>query len=103
VLHQAASFGTVPIFPRIGDFVDLCEDEGLRGHHYAPGDAAQMAEAMAAALSDLGAAQAMANGNRAASMGMPFSEVVAFHVDRIAGFAHSARVAGGAQPAAGSS
>lgn len=84
VLHQTASYGAVPVFPRIGDFVDLCEDEGLRGFHYTPGDATEMAWAMQMALLDTDAADRLALDNRTASMGMPFSQVIDFHVQRIA-------------------
>ncbi len=84
VLHQTASYGAVPVFPRIGDFVDLCRDEGLTGAHYAPGDTAGMAAAMAAMLRDLPGAESIAAANRDAALGMPFSAVVDFHVRRLA-------------------
>lgn len=87
VLHQTASYGAVPVFPRIGDFVGLCEDEGLRGLHYTPGDATEMALAMQMALLDTDAADRLALDNRATSMGMPFSQVIDFHVQKIASLA----------------
>ncbi len=83
VLHQTASYGAVPVFPRIGDFVDLCRDEGLSGAHYAALDASDMARAMAEMLRDTEAAQDIANRNRDAAQGMPFSDVVGFHVARL--------------------
>ena len=83
VLHQTASYGALPVFPRIGDFVDLCEDEGLSGAHYEPLDAADMARAMEAALRDLDGAQAIADGNARAAGAMPLSQVAAFHVARL--------------------
>jgi glycosyltransferase involved in cell wall biosynthesis len=83
VLHQTASYGATPIFPHIGDFVDLCRDEGLEGYHYTPGSAADMAQAMAKALSDPAAAESLAHANRKAAQGMPFSEVVGFHMGRL--------------------
>ncbi|MBT8410251.1 MAG: glycosyltransferase, partial [Octadecabacter sp.] len=43
VLHQTASYGTVPVFPRIGDFVDVCEDEGITGVNYVAQNAKDMA------------------------------------------------------------
>ncbi|MBD3679862.1 MAG: glycosyltransferase [Rhodobacteraceae bacterium] len=82
VLHQAASYGTVPVFPRIGDFVDLCQDEGLTGENYAPGDAPGMAAAIARLLRDGELAAEIAEGNRLASLGMPFSQVIEFHVEK---------------------
>lgn len=83
VLHQAASLGVVPVFPHIGDFVDLCRDEGLSGAHFTPGDAQDMADAMARMLDDLPAAQAVADTNRVAATQMPIADVAAFHVGQI--------------------
>jgi glycosyltransferase involved in cell wall biosynthesis len=84
VLHQTASYGAVPVFPHIGDFVDVCRDEGLSGFNYAPGQSAAMADAIRHALVDQPAAAAIAQANRDAALGMPLAEVAAFHVDRIA-------------------
>jgi glycosyltransferase involved in cell wall biosynthesis len=83
VLHQTACYGATPVFPYIGDFVDLCRDEGLEGYHYAPGSAVEMAAAMARALDEPLAAEALARSNREAALGMPMAEVVAFHVDKL--------------------
>ena len=84
VLHQTASHGAVPVFPRIGDFIDICEDEGIHGLNYKPQDAFDMAEQMHIGLTDAAAAQAMATSNHVAALGFPFSRVVAFHVEKIA-------------------
>jgi glycosyltransferase involved in cell wall biosynthesis len=84
VLHQTASYGTVPVFPRIGDFVDVCRDEGLDGANYAPGDAEGMAEAIAGLLADPEAADRIALANRAAAVGMPISEVAEVHMRQMA-------------------
>ncbi len=84
VLHQTASYGATPIFPHIGDFVDVCRDEGLEGYHYAPGDARDMARVIAAALSNPEAAETMARANRDAAQGMPFSDVIGFHMKKLA-------------------
>lgn len=83
VLHQTASYGALPIFPHIGDFEDLCRDEGLDGYHYAPGSAAGMAAAMMRALDDPSAAEALARSNRKAAQGMPMAQVIAFHIDKL--------------------
>lgn len=91
VLHQTASYGALPVFPQIGDFVDVCRDEGLAGFNYAPGDAQGMAAAMARALTDPPAAEAVARANRQAALGMPMSEVAAFHSARMAGLARRRR------------
>jgi glycosyltransferase involved in cell wall biosynthesis len=83
VLHQTASYGAVPVFPHIGDFADICRDEGLEGYHYAPGSADDMADAMVHALSQPQAAEAIAMANQKAALGMPFSQVIAFHMDQL--------------------
>jgi glycosyltransferase involved in cell wall biosynthesis len=83
VLHQTASYGTVPVFPRIGDFVDVCRDEGLDGANYAPGDALGMAEAIAGLLANAEAADRLAQSNRAAAIGMPISEVADVHMRQL--------------------
>ncbi len=83
VLHQTACYGTVPVFPNIGDFVDVCRDEGLNGANYLPDDAADMARAMQACLGDVDAANKLAIDNKIASLERPLSEVVAFHIERL--------------------
>ena len=83
VLHQTASYGAVPVFPHIGDFVDLCRDEGLAGVNYTPNDASEMAASMAKLIRNPARAENLAQANRSAAMGMPFSDVIKFHVDRI--------------------
>ncbi|MFW2590236.1 glycosyltransferase [Sagittula sp. SSi028] len=80
VLHQAASYETVPVFPNIGDFIDVCEHEGLRGVNYTPGNPTDMAWAMRRALDDLDSAQTLAENNRIASQDIPLSQVARFHV-----------------------
>lgn len=84
VLHQTASYGTVPVFPRIGDFVDVCEDEGITGVNYAAQNAKDMARQMQAALDDLAGSQKMANSNRDAAQGFPFEKVIDFHLQQLA-------------------
>ena len=91
VLHQTASYGAAPVFPYIGDFVDVCRDEGLDGYHYAPGSAVGMAGAMVEALSQPQAAESLAMANQKAALGMPFSEVIAFHMDKINEILYSRR------------
>ncbi|MFO1201462.1 MAG: glycosyltransferase [Tabrizicola sp.] len=84
VLHQTACYGAVPVFPRIGDFVDVCRDEGLDGHNYAPGNAAGMAEAIAGFLADPESSDRLARSNRAAALGMPISDVAEVHMQQLA-------------------
>lgn len=83
VLHQAASYGAVPVFPQIGDFIDICRDEGLSGAHYQVSNSASMAKAMRNMLRDLVAAQTVADSNLEVSQEMPFAEIVDFHVQRL--------------------
>lgn len=83
VLHQTACYGTVPVFPRIGDFVDVCEDEGISGVNYTAQDANDMAAQMQRALLDETGSQSMVDRNRDAAMGFPFEKVVEFHVRQL--------------------
>ncbi|MDE9450236.1 glycosyltransferase [Aliiroseovarius sp. Z3] len=83
VLHQTACYGAVPVFPAIGDFVDVCRDEGLAGANYAPENASEMAGAMRRILGDPTEANRLAKANKEASMELPLSKVVEFHVDRL--------------------
>ncbi len=80
VLHQTACYGTLPVFPYIGDFVDVCRDEGLAGANYLPNDPDDMALAMSNMLLDPKRAETLSESNRVAVMGMPFSNVIDFHV-----------------------
>lgn len=83
VLHQTASYGAVPVFPRIGDFVDVCRDEGIRGANYSSQDPQDMADQMLLALQNPEGAQKVADSNRAAANGFPFAKVIDFHVTKI--------------------
>jgi glycosyltransferase involved in cell wall biosynthesis len=83
VLHQTANYCTVPVFPSIGDFVDVSRDEGLTGANYTVDDPIDMARAMKDVLGDLERSQDTADANRRASLTMPLSEVAHFHVSRL--------------------
>jgi glycosyltransferase involved in cell wall biosynthesis len=83
VLHQAASLGAVPVFPRIGDFVDLCEDEGLSGGHFTPGDADALAEVMHDLLTQTARAERIAQANRRAVDAIPMTDIAAWHVAKL--------------------
>ncbi|MCU4655221.1 glycosyltransferase [Roseibacterium sp. SDUM158016] len=83
VLHQAASLGAVPVFPRIGDFVDLCDDEGLTGGHFTPGDADALARAMRDLLADTAEAERIARANRRAVEAIPMADIAAWHVAKL--------------------
>lgn len=83
VMHQAASYGAIPIYPLIGDFVDLHEHEGLTGGHFSPANPTEMAAAISVLLSNPGDACAIAGANYRAVMQIPFSEIIQFHVARL--------------------
>ncbi len=82
VLHQTACYGTLPVFPHIGDFVDVCRDEGFAGANYLPNDAKGMASAISNMLMNPKRAESIAEANRVAASGMPFSNVVDFHISQ---------------------
>ena len=98
VLHQTAGYGAFPVFPKIGDFVDICRDEGIEGAHYTPGDAQDMARAMAAALKNTAGTEKVALANLTAARGMPFADVVDVHVRRIARKTNGSPVPATVQP-----
>lgn len=83
VLHQTASYGAVPIFPAIGDFVDICKNEGLSGQNYEADNASDMAAAIKAIIDNPARAKAIGEANRLAAQEMPMSEIVDFHINRI--------------------
>ncbi len=85
VLHQCASYGAVPVFPKIGDFVELCEREGLAGFNYEPDNAASMAQKMREALQQVERSKAMAQQNLDAVNEFPMSRVVQYHMDMLVG------------------
>ena len=87
VLHQTASYGAAPVFPSIGDFVDVCREEGLGGFNYLPNDANDMARVMIHALENPGTAEQVANSNKEASLELPLAKVAEFHVRGMTEFA----------------
>ncbi len=80
VLHQAAVFGTPPMYPLIGDFVDVTEREGLTGFHYKPFDQTSLEQAIEEALSSDEAAQVMADNNVKASATVTMDTVAAIQL-----------------------
>jgi len=93
VLHQACAYGTVPVFPNIGDFVEVAKGEGVRGYHYEPNDVGSMAAALGTALRAPAELDALAASNLAAADHMPFSKVIAHHMDQVAARAQNAKPA----------
>ncbi|WP_208544599.1 glycosyltransferase [Rathayibacter sp. VKM Ac-2759] len=80
VLHQAGEYGRAAVLPRIGDLVDIIEEEGFRGVYFEPGDPASLADALAEVLEDSDLRDALGRRNLDAATGIPMSEVVQWHV-----------------------
>ena len=86
VLHQAGEYGRAAVLPRIGDLVDILEEEGFRGVYFEPGDSQSLADALAAVLDDPALRTELGRRNFAAASGIPMSEVVQWqlvHVRRV--------------------
>lgn len=83
VLHQAGEYGRAAVLPRIGDLVDIVEEEGFRGVYFEPGDVTSLADALAKVLDDPALQEALGRRNFAAATGIPMSEVVQWHVAHI--------------------
>lgn len=80
VLHQAGEFGRATVLPRIGELVDVIEDEGFAGEYFDPGDAAGLAAALERVLDDDGRRAELERRNRAAALGVGLSDVVHWHL-----------------------
>lgn len=83
VLHQAGEYGRAAVLPRIGDLVDIIEEEGFQGVYFEPGDAVSLADALAEVLDDPARREAIGRRNFAAAAGIPLSEVAQWHVAHI--------------------
>ena len=79
-LHQAGEYGRAAVLPRIGDLVDIIEEEGFRGVYFEPGDPNSLADALATVLDDPGLQVELGRQNFAAAAGIPMSEVVHWHL-----------------------
>jgi glycosyltransferase involved in cell wall biosynthesis len=80
VLHQAGEYGRAAVLPRIGDLVDIIEEEGFQGVYFTPGDCTSLADALAQVLDDPTLRIALGRRNFAAASGIPMSEVVHWHL-----------------------
>ncbi|MFJ4037521.1 glycosyltransferase [Microbacterium sp. NPDC090007] len=83
VLHQAGEYGRAAVLPRIGDLVDVIEEEGFQGVYFEPGDVTSLADALATVLDDPERRQMIGRRNFAAASGVPMSEVVQWHLAHI--------------------
>lgn len=80
VLHQAGEYGRAAVLPRIGDLVDIIEEEGFAGVYFLPGDAVSLADALAEVLDDPARRVELGERNLAAAAGIPIREVAHWHV-----------------------
>src|SRR5664279_1669170 len=80
VLHQAGEYGRAAVLPRIGDLVDIIEEEGFQGVYFTPGDTESLADALAKVLDDPELRVSLGRNNFAAASGIPMSEVVHWHL-----------------------
>ena len=83
VLHQAGEYGRAAVLPRIGDLIDIIEEEGFLGVYFEPGDATSLADALAEVLDDPEQRVSLGRRNFAAASGIPMSEVVHWHLIHI--------------------
>lgn len=83
VLHQAGEYGRAAVLPRIGDLVDIIEEEGFVGVYFEPGDATSLADALAEVLDDADMRDRIGRQNFAAASGVPMAEVVQWHIAHI--------------------
>jgi glycosyltransferase involved in cell wall biosynthesis len=91
VLHQAGEYGRAAVLPRIGDLIDIIEEEGFRGVYFEAGDASSLADAIAEVLDDPELRVSLGKTNFAAAAGIPMAEVVHWHIVHIERLLHSRR------------
>lgn len=80
VLHQAGEYGRAAVLPRIGDLVDIIEEEGFQGEYFLPEDSASLATALHRVLDDDALREQMGRRNFLAASGIPMSEVIDWHL-----------------------
>ncbi len=85
VLHQAATFGTTPIYPLMGDFIDVTQREGLKGFNYIPLDEDSLMQTIDKALSMPEKAQQIADSNLSVSKVLSMDIIAAMHMRLLEG------------------
>lgn len=83
VLHQVCSYGAVPVYPMIGEFIDLSSDEGIKGFEFEAGDVDSLTAALRSALECEDSLEQIALNNANASQELSIADVASFHVDKI--------------------
>ena len=88
-LHQAGAYGRAAVVPRIGDFVDLIEEEGFAGEIFNPASTESLAAALMKVLGSDARREELGQANYAAATCLPLSEVVQWHVLQFENMAYS--------------
>jgi len=80
VLHQAGTYGRAAVIPRIGDFIEVIEEEGFMGEYFEPDNHLEMADALSKLLDDPTRREELGRRNYLAASGIPMSEVIDWHL-----------------------
>ncbi len=80
VLHQVGEYGRAAVLPRIGDLVDIIEEEGFLGEYFEPDDPSSLATALSRVLNDEDLREHLGRNNFLAASGIPMSEVIDWHL-----------------------
>lgn len=91
VLHQAGSYGRAAVLPRIGDFVEVIEEEGFAGEYFVPDDPISLADAIVKVIDDPTHRVDIGRRNYAAAAGIELADVVDWHVIHLARIVRTGR------------
>lgn len=79
-LHQTGTYGRAAIAPRVGDFIDLIEQEGFDAEVFEPGDVDGLVTAVEALIAEPLRRQAMGRQNFAAACSLPLADITDWHI-----------------------
>ncbi|NNE73881.1 MAG: glycosyltransferase [Acidimicrobiales bacterium] len=79
-LHQAGTYGCAAVVPRIGDFLDVLDEEGYAAEPFEAGDANSLAVALGRVLGDRAYRDELGEQNRVAAQALPLDDVVDWHL-----------------------
>ena len=82
-LHQAGSYSRPVIAPRIGDLLDLIDEEGYAAQPYEAGDVASLTNAITTLLDDPNRMRSMGEQNHAAAIGLSLADVAEWHTEHL--------------------